>query len=261
MFDRNLHSGELKLKNAHLQLWKPGRADRRVEDRPVWGILYLLRGCICYRFSQELMLQPGDVILLPPGSTYTVSFPQDREAAEDCLLNFTLPEGERLTCDTVPTRLFRDSTLSLAPAFHAAVDAFRAAADPYLIRERFYRCMHLLTTGGSKPKTAEQQALADAAKFLCDHAEASVTEAARLAHMSRSLFQKRFKETFGIPPVEYRNRSRLQNAMLLLETGDLPIKDIAARLGYCDVAYFHKSFRAATGLTPTEYRTAAHPLI
>ncbi len=261
MFNNDLHSGELQLKNAHFQHWKAGRTDYAVEKRPLWGILYLLRGTISYRLPEELVLQPGDVLLLPPGSSYTVTFPQVSEPAEDYLLNFMLPEGEALTRDTLPTRLLHDSTLLLAPAFHGVVDAFRAGNAPYQTRELFYRCIHLLTSADSVPMTREQQTLAEAAKLLCDHPELPITAAAQQVHMSRSLFQKRFKEAYGIPPVEYRNRSRIQKAKLLLETTDLPIKDIAARLGFYDVAYFHKSFRAATGLTPTAYRTNSHPLL
>ena len=259
MFDRDLYSGELKLKNARFQHWAPGRADRAVTDRPVWGILYMLKGSICYRLPEPLTLQPGDVVLLPPGSSYTVVFPRGDAPAEDYLLNFSLPDGERLTRDTAPTLLLSDSAMTLSSAFRAVVDGFTADDDPFQLRALFYRCIHLLITAA--PKAKEQLTLEAAAKFLCDSPEHPVAGAAKLAHMSRSLFQKRFKEVYGMPPVEYRNRSRLQTAMLLLETTDLPIKDIAARLGFCDVAYFHKSFRSATGMTPTEYRSASHYLI
>jgi len=261
MFDSNLHSGELNLKNARFQHWNAGRPDYAVENRPLWGILYLLRGTVTYRMDHDLTVQPGDVLLLPPGSCYSVSFPQGNAAAEDYLLNFSLPEGESLSRDTQPALLLHDSTHALAGTFRSVLDAYQTGRSPYLVRELFYRCMHLLSSADMAPVTLEQQALEKAARLLCDHPELPVAHVSQQAHMSRSLFQKRFKALYGMPPVEYRNRSRISTARQLLDTTDLPIKEIAARLGFYDVAYFHKSFRSATGLTPTAYRSNAHPLL
>lgn len=256
MFDSTLHSGELLFKNAHFQQWSADREYYRVTCRPGWGVLCMLQGTLRYRFDgSTLDAKPGDVLLLPPGCSYDVLFVDGN--AVDYLINFSLPEGEVLTPDQRPTFLLNDPTGTVAAAFRAVVEAYRGGNAPYLLRELFYRCMHTLSTA----PTQDGFTLSQAAKLLCDHPELPITEVAMQLHMSRSLFQKRFRQVYGMSPVDYRNHGRIQTAKLLLETTELPIKQIADQLGFYDVAYFYKVFRSLTGTTPKDYRSTSHPLL
>ena len=57
-----------------------------------------------------------------------------------------------------------------------------------------------------------------------------------------------------MPPVEYRSKKRLKKAKLLLETTDMPIKEVSDSLGFYDIAYFYKVFKKTFAITPKEYR-------
>ena len=72
--------------------------------------------------------------------------------------------------------------------------------------------------------------------------------------MSRSAFQKRFKESYGLSPVRYRTEKRLERARHYLDTTDMPIKEIAERLTFYDLSYFYKTFEKRFGMPPKKYR-------
>ncbi len=70
----------------------------------------------------------------------------------------------------------------------------------------------------------------------------------RLAHL--------FKSEIGMSPQRYLTRVRLQRARQSLESGFLPVREIAASVGIPNPSQFTKRFKAAYGTTPVEYRKA-----
>ena len=50
-----------------------------------------------------------------------------------------------------------------------------------------------------------------------------------------------------------------EKAKMLLETTDIPIKEISDSLGFYDTAYFYKTFMKAIKITPKEYRKTVKP--
>lgn len=63
-----------------------------------------------------------------------------------------------------------------------------------------------------------------------------------------------FKKEMKITPYEYHLKNKIDKATLLLETTDIPIKDIAFTLGFTDEHYFSDIFKRKTGLKPSECR-------
>ena len=72
--------------------------------------------------------------------------------------------------------------------------------------------------------------------------------------MSLSSFAHKFKETVGVPPSEYLNLLRLENAKKQLEETDMPLFDIAAGNGFGSDNYFIRMFKKRCGITPKRYR-------
>lgn len=66
---------------------------------------------------------------------------------------------------------------------------------------------------------------------------------------------KLFKQSFGISPVHYLIRIRLQTAkQLLIQCPEFNIQTIARQVGYQDISYFCSIFRAQEQMTPSEFR-------
>lgn len=84
--------------------------------------------------------------------------------------------------------------------------------------------------------------------------EIGIDDLASIACVTKSHFIRLFVKTFGMPPLQYINKKKVERAELLLITEDLPIKEIAYDLGYNDHSYFIRLFKKVTGITPMAYR-------
>ena len=63
-----------------------------------------------------------------------------------------------------------------------------------------------------------------------------------------------FRSTIDRSPVEYLMDYRLQMALKLLESSDLPVTEVAMRTGFGSSSYFSKIFRRTYGKTPAQHR-------
>lgn len=63
-----------------------------------------------------------------------------------------------------------------------------------------------------------------------------------------------FKQSMGISIIGYTNKIRIEAAKNLLETYQLPTKEVAYSCGFSDEKYFMKVFKSLEGKTPTEYK-------
>ncbi|UUZ81094.1 AraC family transcriptional regulator [Paenibacillus sp. P26] len=69
------------------------------------------------------------------------------------------------------------------------------------------------------------------------------------AYISRCM-----QKVFGLTPLEYVTRYRLEQAKLMLLNTDLPIGRIAEETGFNQVSYFGACFARQEGMTPRTYR-------
>ncbi|MEL7565219.1 MAG: AraC family transcriptional regulator [Dehalobacterium sp.] len=67
-------------------------------------------------------------------------------------------------------------------------------------------------------------------------------------------FSSIFKECFGVSPMQYINKKRLEQVLELLKNTNNPIEEIMHAVGYTDKKHFYGIFKDATGFTPGAYR-------
>jgi AraC-like DNA-binding protein len=82
----------------------------------------------------------------------------------------------------------------------------------------------------------------------------SMAEMARLAKLSPTHFNRRFRQLVRMTPTAYLRTVRVQHARGLLTATDKPLAEIAQLTGFTDQAHFTNRFRDTTGLTPDAYR-------
>jgi len=94
--------------------------------------------------------------------------------------------------------------------------------------------------------------------YMIAHLSQPITteELAELVFMQPTYFIKRFKASYGLPPIAYLGRLRLYKAMELLASTDLSMDRIAQEIGISDASYFARIFKKNCSVTPTEYRNA-----
>ena len=106
-------------------------------------------------------------------------------------------------------------------------------------------------------RTEKDIILQEVQKYLIEHFTEQITLAdlEKNFFVSKSLLCHYFKDKFGISPIEYLIRFRIEHAKTLLFKTDLSISDIAAGAGFGNSNYFSYLFKKYVEKSPLEYRT------
>ncbi|CAG7652445.1 helix-turn-helix domain-containing protein [Paenibacillus allorhizosphaerae] len=75
-----------------------------------------------------------------------------------------------------------------------------------------------------------------------------------IINMNTDYFSSVFKKVFGLPPVQYLTKVRIDHAKRLLLDQQRSITEIAELSGFCNINYFDKVFKEQSGFTPMEFR-------
>jgi AraC-like DNA-binding protein len=81
----------------------------------------------------------------------------------------------------------------------------------------------------------------------------TLTRIAALAGLSPSVLSRSFRRAYGMPPVEYRHRLRVMDAMFRLASGG-KILSVLEDVGFGDVSRFYSRFRTLLCAPPGAYR-------
>lgn len=81
-----------------------------------------------------------------------------------------------------------------------------------------------------------------------------VEDVARHIGVSRTVFYVKMKTYFGMSPIDFIRKVRIQNAATMIKDTSLSFSEIAFKVGFADAKYFGRCFKSDTGLTPSEYR-------
>jgi AraC-like DNA-binding protein/quercetin dioxygenase-like cupin family protein len=81
-----------------------------------------------------------------------------------------------------------------------------------------------------------------------------VDDLARMAHLSRSQFQRMFKRTYQITPLRFILKVRMHEACEMLKDPNRDITNIAFDTGFSSSSFFATQFKQHMGESPSEYR-------
>ena len=77
---------------------------------------------------------------------------------------------------------------------------------------------------------------------------------AELAHLNKYYLAHTFQREYGISPITYLNRRRIEESKYMLGNTGYSLAQISELMGFSSPSYFSQCFRKAEGLTPNEYR-------
>ena len=101
------------------------------------------------------------------------------------------------------------------------------------------------------------QRIERARAFIHDQADRSVTleEVSSHAALSRFHLTRSFAQVFGLPPLAYHRRLRLEAAARLLKAEAATPTELAQQLGYASLSAFTRAFRQNFGMPPSRAKS------
>lgn len=236
---------EYKIHSLGKFVWENTTVNYSNSPRKKHGIILVIGGTFVFSMGDaSTAAQTGDLVYLPQGSCYTVKITK----GENYLINF---ENDRLSFKS-PIKLISESQNKYRDLFEEIIDMRIKGESDFLLKSQFYLLLDNITkdmygTKGEKPFLEKAKTLLEADENY------SVTEIAKSCAICESGLRRLFKSAYGISPIEYKLKFKINKAKFLLESSTLNIAEISEKLGFYDSAYFTKAFKRQVGCTPTEY--------
>ncbi|MBR3966137.1 MAG: helix-turn-helix transcriptional regulator [Clostridia bacterium] len=104
--------------------------------------------------------------------------------------------------------------------------------------------------------TKSETPINEVCSYIKNHFAEKITleDLAGIAHLNKNHLVRQFKKVYGISPISYLIKFRLDYAKKLLAESNLPIKTVAAHCGYSDPSFFTSYFKTIFHISPAEYR-------
>ena len=223
---------------------------------------------------------PGETVLVSPGETMVIDFPEADETPSQCIsLSFSpdFVENSLNYFNTKLTKIDDDSSWRISseqfylfnslPLASATNNLMRIAMEDNMNKDLMADLalkellVRLMQTQASKLIENDYKKLKNTSRlaFIIDyiknnlHQKLSIEHLARLAFVSKSNFFKLFKYEIGIAPNEFILMERIKRAKELLKENQ-SIKEVAFGTGFSDTNHFIKTFKTFEGLTPKNYQ-------
>lgn len=77
---------------------------------------------------------------------------------------------------------------------------------------------------------------------------------AEIVSMSRRTLTRHFSKATGMSVADWLTAERLRRSQILLESGNLPIENVAEQVGFLSAVTYRQQFKARFGVSPAEWR-------
>lgn len=93
-------------------------------------------------------------------------------------------------------------------------------------------------------------------RYIDSHFKENLTlgQLADLAGLSRYYLAHAFQREYGIAPIRYLTRRRIEESRFLLAETDHSLSNISRMLGFSSLSYFSQAFHRLEGVSPKDYR-------
>ena len=199
--------------------------------------------------GNTILAEPGDVLLLPRSSNYTVNFQiPPGKSSRPFLINARIygADGSEPLLECPPLRLCKDDG-KLLPLFAEAAGLYKGG-HPAQLKSVIYQLYSLRFPLKQKDDCW--------IGYINSHftERLSIPQLAKRCALSETVYRRKFRQLTGLSPVQYINQLKIEKACQLLQSGDISHQQISEFLNFYSVSYFYRVFKAVTGQTPGDYR-------
>lgn len=196
---------------------------------------------VCYDGRAQQVLEACQRAgLQVPGTVAVIGVDNDEVVCDLCAppLSSVLPNARR-------------AGFEAARALHALMERGRGRRDSLAIEP-----VRVVARQSTDVVDTEDAAVAAAVRYIRAHAVEGINvgDVLRIAGLSRTHLDRRFKQVLGQTPHELIQASRIEQVRQLLVETDLPIARIADVSGFQSASYLSAVFRRTQQETPFEFR-------
>ena len=246
-------------------------------------IVEVTSGAVMVQIGTELVAAgEGDFLYIPPAMTFRVDAATDYAAVRGMIFDMSIIEANLENFDSEIFYMFYVQSKNKITVFGAdhpvnpTLKRFmQESYDEYSEKEICYKLpiraniYHMMTAllryyCGSKNELDRMiyhnvLRLRPVINYIDEHYREKIyiEELSAMINVSPDYFTKMFKESIGKTPIDYINGMRVNSAMELLCTTEMPMTEIADSIGFCNPNYFHKIFKQYMMTSPLAYRKSA----
>ena len=246
-------------------------------------IVEVTSGAVMVQIGTELVAAgEGDFLYIPPAMTFRVDAATDYAAVRGMIFDMSIIEANLENFDSEIFYMFYVQSKNKITVFGAdhpvnpTLKRFmQESYDEYSEKEICYKLpiraniYHMMTAllryyCGSKNELDRMiyhnvLRLRPVINYIDEHYKEKIyiEELSAMINVSPDYFTKMFKESIGKTPIDYINAMKVNAAMDLLCTTELPMTEIADSIGFCNPNYFHKIFKQYMMTSPLAYRKSA----
>ena len=243
-------------------------------------IVEVTSGAVMVQIGTELVAPgEGDFLYIPPAMTFRVDAATDYAAVRGMIFDMSIIEANLENFDSEIFYMFYVQSKNKITVFGAdhpvnpTLKRFmQESYDEYSEKEICYKLpiraniYHMMTAllryyCGSKNELDRMiyhnvLRLRPVINYIDEHYREKIyiEELSAMINVSPDYFTKMFKESIGKTPIDYINAMKVNAAMDLLCTTELPMTEIADSIGFCNPNYFHKIFKQYMLTSPLAYR-------
>lgn len=241
--------------------------DRSRIGRCLHGMLYIWEGEVEFIFDDapKVSAHSGDLVVIPVNSRYVMRYVA--ESTTFVLMNFKLTLGgvEEVSFSEQVAVVANDTNDRRIAGVMAKLEMCSGSENSTAVfrrKELAYRLFALAFNNcGLRNLAQAKRANIVPGVLLLQQSyleNVPITQFAEACKMSISSFRRQFTEAYGLSPVQYRNRLRIERARSLLSDGNCTVSEAAYASGFENLGYFCRCYKKLTGETPLETRTNEH---
>lgn len=252
------HCGYYKDLDCNYYTWRPN-------GRPDYQLIYIKKGCGLFRIDGEkMLLSQGNLIIYKPYEPQSYTYYADAVNHESYWIHFMGNGVEKLlrSANLWNKKIYRignnaeicELTLKMVKEFQLKNKNYDIYNTGYFLQILAIISRQIEDAPNARCKNLARLEIVIEDMYDNFQDEKSADDYAKMCYLSTSRFTHMFKDCFGMAPMTYKKKIRIEQAKRFLKNTSLSVKEISEKVGFCDSLYFSRVFKQMTGCSPKEYK-------